>query len=173
MLVARGLLEGTLQPSAEIAEMLNECALCGYCQARCAPNNLEIMEALRAALVKAGFTAAAHRDQVHRIIDTGSLFDAPSPRKRAGTTPLFLGCLYRSRPVETARIVSILERASFDPLIADEVCCGYVVNATGFTGDFETQRRRFEDSYGRWGDRAQGTNLGTEILTFAQPARSP
>jgi len=121
MLVARGLLEGTLQPSAEIAEMLNECALCGYCQARCALNNLKIVEALRAALVKAGFTAAAHRDQVHRIIDTGSLFDTPAPMKRAGTAPLFLGCLYRSRPAETAKIVSILERAGLDPLIADEV----------------------------------------------------
>ena len=86
--------------------------------------------------------------------------------KRAGTTPLFLGCLYRSRPAETDKIVGILERAGFDPLIADEVCCGYVVRATGFAEEFETQRRRFMDTYGRWGNRARGTNLGTEILTL-------
>ncbi len=42
MLVARGLLEGALHPSAELAEMLNECALCGYCQARCALHANEV-----------------------------------------------------------------------------------------------------------------------------------
>jgi Fe-S oxidoreductase len=154
--------------------MLNECVLCGYCQARCALHNVDVVEALRAVSVTAGFAAVPHENQVRQIVGTGSLFDAPAPvsesvpraMKRTGTTPLFLGCLYRSRPAEAAKIVGILERAGFDPLITDEVCCGYVVRATGFAEDFETQRKRFEDTYGRWADPAQGTNWRTEILTL-------
>ncbi|MGD8795161.1 MAG: (Fe-S)-binding protein, partial [Anaerolineae bacterium] len=35
MLAIRGLLEGILEPSADLQEVLDSCLMCGYCQARC------------------------------------------------------------------------------------------------------------------------------------------
>jgi Fe-S oxidoreductase len=157
MLVARALIEGTLQPSVEMADMLNECALCGYCQARCALHNLEVIEALRTTLVEAGFPTGAHAATVQKIVETGSLFGEQQPIRRPGTTPLYLGCIYRSRPAEVRRIVSVLERAGFDPLIADEACCGYIVGNTGFAEDLDEAQARFREVYGDY--------LDQEILT--------
>ena len=47
MMIARGLLEGVVDPSPEMQGILEGCLLCGYCQARCALSNLEIFTLLR------------------------------------------------------------------------------------------------------------------------------
>jgi Fe-S oxidoreductase len=158
MLVARGLLEGMLEPSVEMAEMLNECALCGYCQARCALHNLDVVTALRTTLVEAGYAAGVHAANTRRIAETGSLFDAPTPIRREGAARLYLGCLYRSQLAEVAKVVSVLERSGIDPLITDEACCGYIVEGTGFAAEFETVRGRFREVY--------PTRPDEEILTL-------
>src|SRR4030042_2059740 len=54
MLVARGLVEGILEPSAEIQEVMDDCLMCGYCQARGALNNLDIFSAVRQEMRAAG-----------------------------------------------------------------------------------------------------------------------
>ena len=76
MLVARGLIEGLLEPSKEMAEMLDSCLLCGYCQARCALKNLDIITVMRQVMVRKGFAAKVHRENTQRIIQEGRLFEA-------------------------------------------------------------------------------------------------
>jgi len=158
MMIARGLLEGLIEPSTEVQKVLDGCLLCGYCQARCALNNLEVFTGLRARLSQAGLSAVEHQQKVARIVSEGALFDRPAPLKRQGTTPLYLGCLYQSKPVEARMIISVLERAGLDPLVVEETCCGYFADAVGFDEDFRRIQERFREAY--------GTQAGEEILTL-------
>ena len=158
MMIARGLLEGTIEPSAEVEELLEDCLLCGYCQARCALNNLDIFTLLRQRLVEEELYASEHQQKAIKILEEGRLFDRPAVINREGTTPLYLGCLYQSKPIEVKTIISVLERCGIDPLVADEACCGYIVEATGFSGEFESIQERFKETY--------RPHLDGEILTL-------
>jgi Fe-S oxidoreductase len=158
MMIARGLLEGTVEPSADVEELLEDCLLCGYCQARCALNNLDVFTLLRQRMVEEGLYAPEHQEKALKIQEEGRLFERPVVMKREGTVPLYLGCLYQSKPVQAKTVISVLERCGIEPLVADEACCGYIVEATGFRGEFETITERFRDTY--------GTHLDGEILTL-------
>ncbi len=158
MMVARGLLEGIIEPSAEVEGLLQDCVLCGYCEARCALNNLEIFTLLRQRMVEEGLYASEHKEKALKILEEGRLFDRPADIRREGTVPLYLGCLYQNRPIEVNTIISVLERCGIDPLVADEACCGYIVEATGFSEEFYGIHERFKETY--------GPHLGGEILTL-------
>ncbi|MBN1137591.1 MAG: (Fe-S)-binding protein [Anaerolineae bacterium] len=147
MLVARGLMEGILEPSAEIQEMMDECLMCGYCQARCALDNMEIFRSVRQEMRAAGFSSAKHEKTAAKILKEGTLFDRPTPFHRAGTVPLYLGCAYQSQPQEVKTIVSVLDKVGLDPLVSDEVCCSYIVGAIGFAGEYEQAQARFRQVY--------------------------
>ncbi len=157
MLVARGLLEGILEPSPEIQAVMDACLMCGYCQARCALRNMDIFSAVRQELRQAGYVSPQHEKTAARILEEGTLFDRPTPYRRAGTTPLYLGCAYQSKPQEVQTIVSVLEKVGLDPLVSDEVCCSYIIGATGFEEEFERAQDRFRQVYGPY--------LEGEILT--------
>jgi glycolate oxidase len=157
MLVARGLLEGILEPSAEIQEVMDECLMCGYCQARCALDNMEVFAAVRQELRQAGYASPKHERSTDKILAEGSLFPRPTPFRHIGTTPLYLGCAYQSKPHEVKKIVSVLEKIGIDPLVSDEVCCSYIVGAIGFEEEFDRAQARFRQVY--------GPHLDGEILT--------
>jgi Fe-S oxidoreductase len=157
MLVARGLLEGILEPSAEIQEVMDECLMCGYCQARCALDNMEIFSAVRHEMRDAGYVSPKHERTATKILEEGTLFPRPTPFRRVGTTPLYLGCAYQSKPHVVKTIVSVLEKVGLDPLVSDEVCCSYIVDAVGFESEFEQAQARFRQVYGPYLDK--------EILT--------
>jgi len=148
MMIARGLLEGLLDPSEEMRDVLEGCLLCGYCEARCALSNLEVFTLLRHRLVEDGLSAPQLEDKVAKIAQEGVLFDRPADLRREGTVPLYLGCLYQSRPVQTRTIISVLERCGIDPLVVEETCCGYLAEATGFAADFDRIKDTFGETYG-------------------------
>jgi Fe-S oxidoreductase len=157
MLLARGLMEGILEPSAEIQEVMDECLMCGYCQARCALDNMKIFSAVRNELREAGYASPKHEATATKILEEGSLFPRPMPFRRVGTTPLYLGCAYQSKPQEVRTIVSVLEKVGIDPLVSDEVCCSYITGAVGFEDEFGRAQARFRQVY--------GPHLESEILT--------
>ena len=157
MLAARGLLEGRLELSAELQEVMDACLMCGYCQSRCALPNMDIFAAVREELRAAGFVSPKHEKTAARILEEGTLFDRPMPYRRVGTQPLYLGCAYQSKPQEVKTIVSVLEKVGLDPLVSDEVCCSYIVGATGLSDEFERAQGRFRQVY--------GPHLDGEILT--------
>jgi glycolate oxidase len=157
MLAARGLLEGLLEPSAELQAVMDDCLMCGYCQARCALPNLDIFSAVREELRAAGYVSPKHEKTATRILQEGTLFDRPMPYRRVGTHPLYLGCAYQSKPQEVKTIVSVLEKVGLDPLVSDEVCCSYIIGATGQSAEFEQAQARFRQIY--------GPHLDGEILT--------
>lgn len=147
MLVARGLTEGILEPSKEMADMLERCLLCGYCQARCALKNMEIITAMRQKMVREGFVTKSHVENTAKILKEGRLFDSQTPIKREGKVPIYLGCLYRSRPKELSTLFSVLERLDLSPRVGEEACCGYVIEATGFHQEFEEAKVHFEEKF--------------------------
>jgi glycolate oxidase len=157
MLVARGLLEGILEPSADIQQVMDDCLMCGYCQARCALDNMEIFGAVRHELREAGHASPKHERTAAKILEEGTLFPRPTPFRRVGITPLYLGCAYQSKPHEVKTIVSVLEKVGIDPLVSDEVCCSYIVGAVGFADEFALAQARFRQLY--------GSHLEGEILT--------
>jgi Fe-S oxidoreductase len=157
MLAARGLLEGILEPSVEIQQVMDDCLMCGYCQARCALSTMDIFSAVRQELRQAGFVSAKHERTTAKILEEGTLFPRPAPHRRAGTTPLYLGCAYQSKPQEVKTIISVLEKVGIDPLVSDEVCCSYIVGAVGFEDEFERAQAHFRQVY--------EPHLDSEILT--------
>lgn len=168
MMIARGLLEGLIEPSEEVEELVEDCLLCGYCQARCALNNLDIFTLLRQRMVEEDLCAPEHREKTVKILEEGHLFQRPSPVRREGTVPLYLGCLYQSRSVEVKTIISVLKRCGIDPLVADEVCCGYIVEATGFRQEFETVQERFAETYDPYTDKEILTLCPTCTITLKE-----
>jgi Fe-S oxidoreductase len=136
---------------------MDDCLMCGYCQARCALHNLDIFSAVREELREAGFVSPRHEKTASKILEEGTLFDRPTPFRREGTTPLYLGCAYQSKPHEVAKIVSVLEKVGIDPLVSDEVCCSYIIGAVGLEGEFGQAQDRFRQVYGK--------HLDQEILT--------
>jgi len=157
MLVARGLLEGILEPSAEIQQVMDECLMCGYCQARCALDNMHVFSAVRREMRDAGFVSPKHERTATKILEEGTLFPRPTPFRRIGTMPLYLGCAYQSKPHEVGTIVSVLEKVGIDPLVSDEVCCSYIVGAVGLDDEYKRAQDRFRQVY--------GPHLEDEILT--------
>jgi len=146
MLVARGLMEGLLEPSKEMADMLDKCLLCGYCQSRCALKNIEIITSMRHHLATKGLATPVHQENVTRIVRDGRLFESQVVAKREGNTPFYVGCLYRSRPKELSTVFSVLERLDIHPETGEETCCGYIVEATGFSEDFEKVKQRCNEN---------------------------
>lgn len=173
MLVARGLLEGICEPSKEMAEVLERCLLCGYCQARCALNNMDIMTAMRQLMTHEGFTSPAHRKNVERIINEGRLFDSQALAKREGNTPIYIGCLYRSRLKELSTIFSVMEKVDLSPRLGEETCCGYVVEATGFSSEFEKIRERCAENFKRQEGGSVLTLCPTCTITLKEKYQLP
>ncbi len=157
MLAARGLLEGILEPSAELQSVMDDCLMCGYCQARCALHNLDIFSAMREDLREAGYVSPKHEKTASKILDEGTLFDRPAPIRRHGTTPLYLGCSYQTKPHEVEKIISVLGKVGIDALVSDEVCCSYIIGAVGLEDEFGRAQDRFRQTY--------GSHLEGEILT--------
>ncbi len=157
MLVARGLLEGVLEPSAEIQGLMDDCFMCGYCQARCALQNMKVFSAVRQELREAGFVSPKHERTASKILAEGTLLARTSPYRRPGSNPLYLGCAYQSKPHEANTIISVLEKVGLDPLVTDEVCCSYIVEAVGLEQEFERSQASFRTAY--------RDHLESEILT--------
>jgi Fe-S oxidoreductase len=149
MLVARGLIEGIFEPSGEMAEVVETCLLCGYCQARCALKNMDIITAMRQYMAREGFASKVHRENMDRIVKEGRLFDSQVLSKRDGKIPIYIGCLYRSRLKELATIFSVMGKLDLYPQVGEETCCGYIVEATGFSQEFEKIRDRCMESFRR------------------------
>ncbi len=82
MLVARGLVEGLLEPSKEMADMLEKCLLCGYCQSRCALKNMEIITSMRQHVAARGLAAPVHQENATKILRDSRLFEPQVVAKR-------------------------------------------------------------------------------------------
>jgi heterodisulfide reductase subunit D len=160
MQIIRGLLEGKLQPSQELANAIYQCTTCGDCHATCHqsmdPNislnisryldHVKIYEALRADLVDAGYgPMPRHRELLEWCEKDHNPYMEPHEGRIAwipegvelpskGDLILFMGCTepYR-QPELIQKTIKLLLSAGVTPAVIhpEEYCCGSVALRTG------------------------------------------
>ncbi len=148
LLLAYGVLQGEIDLDDSIAKALYSCTMCKDCYRRC-PSKVQvpdIVKSARADLVDQGFAYATHKGVIDNIKKTGNIFgdEEVAPPLREGTLPLFIGCQYLSRPNQTKLWIRILGKLGIEVLVQDEICCGYPMEALGFTKDFAEHKKKLE-----------------------------
>jgi len=156
-----------------MAEMLDQCLLCGYCQARCALKNMDIITAIRHHMAREGFAAQTHIENATKILKEGKLFEVQALVKREGDTPFYVGCLYQSKLKELSTVFSVLERLDIHPQVGEETCCGYIVEATGFSHEFEKARIRCKENLSPKGNDVTLTLCPTCTITLKEKYELP
>ncbi|MEM3586009.1 MAG: heterodisulfide reductase-related iron-sulfur binding cluster [Candidatus Jordarchaeaceae archaeon] len=160
MQIIRGLLEGKLHPSRELANAIYQCTTCGDCHAACHQSmdsninlhisryldHVKLYEALRADLVDAGYgPMPRHREILEWCKREHNPYMEPHGNRVAwmtsdmklpskGDLVFFMGCTepYR-QPKLIQKIIMLLFSAGIVPAVIhpEEYCCGSVALRTG------------------------------------------
>jgi len=165
MLIARGMLEGIIPESEyeEIAKIVNTCSVCGSCAANCALDNDEILEALRADLVKKGYIDENHLLGINSILEKANPFQLDREDKidwaedikfnKQSPILFYAGCTDSLfYPERLANVVKTLKKLGIEMnyLGSDEPCCGELMHTTGhwekFQAHAENVRRTFKET---------------------------
>ncbi len=159
--IARGLLDGKIEPSEGLAEVIYQCTLCGACREVCNnPENpfmkinakenivdhIEIWEALRADLVDAGVAPMPRHKEIFQQVkkEHNPYFEKHSERlnwlpkdskylSKGGDALFFVGCTsaYRLNYVSST-FLDIANKSKINLTISpDEWCCGSINLRTG------------------------------------------
>ena len=173
------LMNGSITPSAELAESFYSCTTCQACTYFC-PAQIkvdEIVEGVREKLYKAGYTPEAVLGVRDNILKTGNVFasareerieiypPALKERVRQGKLPekartlLFMGCVPSYLDMKMVpSLIKSLDAAGVDYTVlgAEEGCCGFPLFLMG-SDEFESHARQVMEKI-----RATGA---TELLT--------
>jgi heterodisulfide reductase subunit D len=167
--IARGVLEGDIELSAELAEIAYTCLLCGHCRQACGAIDMDTFQplidnpattkALRADLFAAG-AKVPHGVVVlgEAVEKTNNIFGAPVEERADWLTPdikvakdadtvFFPGCLASYRNPEIAQATAkILNKAGieFSIMGEEEQCCG---NPLVMTGQLQLARETMRYNY--------------------------
>ncbi|KXH73252.1 MAG: hypothetical protein AM326_00455 [Candidatus Thorarchaeota archaeon SMTZ-45] len=147
--IARGILEGKLDYSEQMAERIFGCFMCGRCQEECKKaadiSTVEITKAMRADFVDRGIKIPeAGSKMVDTVLESGNIFaDSPAVHakwaedlefKRDAKTLFYPGCLASHRFKEKTRIlVETMQAAGYElNFLGDKQrCCGTPYWITG------------------------------------------
>ncbi len=146
--MARAFLEGDLEPSKELLEVVEACTTCGMCESQCENyiDTVAVTEALRAAIIEAGVEPLdKHKIFGVRVHDESLRNPYNEPREErtkwfSGETDnqevkvaYFVGCTAAYRQQQIAEhTASILKKIGVDfTVLSDEVCCGSPILRTG------------------------------------------
>ncbi|MHA1740906.1 MAG: (Fe-S)-binding protein [Candidatus Thorarchaeota archaeon] len=146
--MARAWLNGEIEPSQELLEVVEACTTCGMCETQC-PNYIEtvhVTEELRAAIIEAGVEPLPRHKVIGERVKDEKLrnpyneareertawFEGPADRFDAKVA-YFVGCTgaYRQQHI-AKRTASILKKLGIDfTVLSQEVCCGSPILRTG------------------------------------------
>ncbi|MFQ5831689.1 MAG: (Fe-S)-binding protein [Candidatus Thorarchaeota archaeon] len=153
MAIARGILEGQLDYSDDLAERIFGCFMCGRCREECKKaaqiDAIAITKAMRADFVDKGVKIPeGGTNMVDTAIDSGNIFaDTPARHtkwaegltfKEGSGTLFYPGCLASHRFKEKTNIlVKVLQAAGYelDFLGDDQTCCGTPFWISGKVGN--------------------------------------
>lgn len=151
MRVGLGIINGTLEWTDQLLEIIYACPLCGACDIACKRNlDLEIELSLESLRVKACQDGAgplpAHKEVVKKIKDTGNCYGAKSDRKAwakglkiadKADAVYFVGCNSSYKHPEIAQATAKVLEACGEKfmLLADEKCCGNIVFSVGLVDE--------------------------------------
>jgi len=155
MLIARGLLEGAFEPSEALVKRVFQCTLCGYCQYKCALNNISVFEALRADIVALGLEPRETRAMLNSTLKNNNPYLKPKWNRGSwarglnlsdkGELLYFAGCTLSYMDRRLARnTVNVLTKAGLDVayLGSKEPCCGSFLHMIGHPDEFAEVARR-------------------------------
>lgn len=152
-LVARGILEGELNYSERLAEVISTCTTCMNCVQQCGALNLEtgnplinsvaILEAMREDIAEMGMALESHKALPQRIEKYKNPYGEDINRRKdwikginipnKADTMFFVGCTPSYRRSEIAlAAANILNKNKRFGILADEWCCGSPLLRTGF-----------------------------------------
>lgn len=143
--LAYGLYMGDIEPDDSVLERLFQCTTCEDCKRRC-PSKTEVVkavEAIRKDLNEAGFALDIHKKIMNNIEKYNNPYAEETARSEVlGEQPkqaelaYFAGCTatYRNKEIADAA-VSILKKLGAEYTILNEVCCGSVLQRTGFSDE--------------------------------------
>ncbi len=156
--IARAVLEGDLdlvENGQDIAEVVYPCITCGLCAAQCESNirTVEIIEALRAAVIEAGFKPLDKHAWMTDALNTkGNPYGGPKADRtkwamdagyadmlnKPGTKiAYYVGCTasYRQKNVAAAT-VDLMKQLGYDiSILKEEICCGSPFFRTGLMNE--------------------------------------
>ena len=142
--IARSILNGDLEFTEEVRDVIMPCITCGQCSAQCENKipTVDVIESLRAACVEAGIPMIEKHQLVDRLVKErnnpygGNKDERMKWAKDAGLEKFinnkdakigyYVGCTASYRQVEVAiATAKIFEQLGIDfTLIEEEVCCG-------------------------------------------------
>ncbi len=188
MLLLKELMDGSLEPSAEIADIFYTCTACKACTYTCPAGveGNEIVEEVRKRLYKDGLAPESLTGVRDSIFKQGNVFASaqderieiypPVLREKArkgelkshAETLLFMGCLpsYMDMKIVPSFIKS-LDAAGVDytTLATEETCCGFPLYLMG-SDEFEPQARRLIEKMRAIGARELVTPCAGCYKTF-------
>ncbi|MBS3794797.1 MAG: 4Fe-4S dicluster domain-containing protein [Candidatus Thorarchaeota archaeon] len=154
MWMARAYLEGDLEPSQEMLEIMEACTTCGLCGEQCENyiDTVDVIEELRAAIIEDGVEPLKR----HKVINDRVLEeDKRNPYNEAreeriawydgevdfkdAEVAYYVGCTGAYRQQDIAKhTASILEKLGINfTVLSDEVCCGSPILRTGQKDTFK------------------------------------
>ncbi len=145
MWMARAVLEGELEPSEEMRDIIFQCSTCGNCAAQCENKipTVDVIEALRAALVEKGVPLGAKSAALSKNVkEKNNPYNEPHAERTSwlkgeknlkSKTAYFVGCTASYRIKNVAEATERLFRKIGVPVavLTDEVCCGSPLFRTG------------------------------------------
>ena len=165
MQIIRSLIQGKLNLSKEMAEVIYQCPTCNSCSEACAYDidNATIYEALRAELIDAGYGLEAHIPMNKAVVDLLNPYQRDNKEKQNWIKELdfhvkdasqekanvlyFVGCTaaltpeIRSVAINSAKVLHELN-IDFSLFGKQEICCGSVSKRTGNLNAFTTVARK-------------------------------
>jgi Fe-S oxidoreductase len=137
-LIIKGVLEGKITPSQELAERLSCCTGCGVCMTNCDVDRPAVFRAMREDLWEMGFALRAHKDVCEMIGSNGSPYGTDGRdlhrqlylgRTQGSKTLFYPGCTATAREQQLARAMARI-LGNYDMLPLPE-CCGSVAAKVG------------------------------------------
>lgn len=154
ILIARGILEGALDYTPDLADVVYHCMTCGNCREVCGARNpvtggwlidtVAITEAMRADIVDLGLAMDPHKAMASSVEENNNPYkEAKEDRLKwangmgipsKAETMFFVGCTPAYRRQEMADCTAkILKEAGVEfGILEDEWCCGSPLQRTGF-----------------------------------------
>lgn len=147
-LVARGIIEGTLEVDKSVVDLANTCLLCGYCEKNCALDNTKIFRDFKSDMVEAGLTDKYLEEGVESVDKYGNPFKKlPETREipelksnPKSKTLLYGGCTYSITHKETLILMAELI-GDYKYLGKDEPCCLNILWDSGHKKDFKKKQK--------------------------------
>lgn len=164
-----GLLNGSEEPSTEMADLLYRCTMCDNCSANCPAGvkTSKVVQAARERLYKAGKSPEAFNIAFRSMREHGNpfmepvakrtdIFDAIPPLTDATEVVYWPGCVSSYQELKivpaTVKVLDALG-VKWTALGQDEGCCGYLAWVTGATDVLEELVAKNMERFKAVGDR--------------------